>query len=56
MDQQLCQAEISLNIPLPEVVGELMTLAAGINPFELKHVNIQYSNKKILHDLSWAVA
>ncbi|MFD1806117.1 molybdate ABC transporter ATP-binding protein ModF [Pasteurella oralis] len=54
--QQLCQAETSLNVPLPEVVGEPMTLAAGINPFELKHVNIQYADKKILHDLSWTVA
>ncbi|UAY78103.1 molybdate ABC transporter ATP-binding protein ModF [Pasteurella canis] len=56
MYQQLKHAETSVDIPFPEPVNEPIILPAGVNPFELKDVTIQYGDKKILNNLSWTVA
>ncbi|HDR0998989.1 TPA: molybdate ABC transporter ATP-binding protein ModF [Pasteurella multocida] len=53
--QQLYYAENARNEPLPTPFGTPIHLPTEINPFELKNVNIQYGDKKILSALTWTV-
>ncbi|OOR98992.1 molybdate ABC transporter ATP-binding protein ModF [Haemophilus paracuniculus] len=53
--QQLFFAENATNIPLPESASEIIQLPENQPLFELKNVNIQYGEKKILNNLSWTV-
>lgn len=50
---QLKFAEENVHSPLPASAARLITLEGNL--FELKNVNIQYGDKKIINDLTWTV-
>lgn len=53
--QQLCYAEQSTHVALPEAAQPVQKLPENQPRFELKQVNVRYGENQILHNLNWTV-